>query len=224
MILINKIGFSHFIERTACQDVARITSDYKLVLDGCSASPQSDVGAKLFAHLFSRNPSVTETFTQLLALYESDNDIINHLLFTIMLTKETPDAFHVRVAGDGVIICQTHDDAFTYETINQNNTPAYYAYNFITPERLNQFREGVSFTTFTYDKTKYKNVGVATDGLTDLLNSSHKEKFEHFLRTNKQNRINLLLNQLQNEAYKHYSGIKMAASPTYLNDDISIAF
>lgn len=223
-IFINKIGIDHALEWRNCQDYGFINDTFKCVVDGCSEGKHSDVGAKTFCHLFSKNESIDETFKTLTSIYSNFDDIKNHLLFTILFVTEDENNFYVNIAGDGIIIKQNQNNEIEYDVIEQNNSPSYYAYNFVPKQFLKMYQEGVDFNIYTFSKNDYKNIGVATDGLSYLIDSEYKDTFEQFLVNKKENRIRLLLNKIHKEALKHELNNKNFDEPLFLKDDITIVF
>lgn len=207
-MIINKIGYEHIESGLNCQDFGIEYDNKKLVMDGCSGSIHSEVGAKLFAHLMKKNKmSPQTTFSTLTKIFTEDNEINDHLLFTILSLVELEDSFSVDICGDGYIIKQRYDDTLEYEKIGEGNMPPYYAYNFINKDKLSKYKEGTFFETRTYSKEDYKAIGIATDGLQYILDSYYKDEFEQYLILRKLNRIKLLINR----EHRHFK------------DDITIA-
>ncbi len=177
-------------------------------MDGCSEGLHSEVGAKLFAHLFSnsKTKSVFECFNKLTEIFCSYEDVKNHLLFTILCLYEDNENYSVDVCGDGYIIMQSHDDSLDYKKLGEGDTPEYYAYNFVNPEYLSKYKGGVSFNRHILSKRDYKAIGLASDGLEYILNSPFKEEFEKYFLLRKEFPIRRLINR------EH----------TYFKDDITI--
>lgn len=223
-IFVNKIGMEHALEWKPCQDDGFVSSRMKCVVDGCSEGRYSHIGARLFCHLFQQSESIEETFTMLTNMYPTFEDMKDHLLFTILYVTEDEESFTVHSAGDGVIIKQHHDDTFSYDVIDQDNSPSYYAYNYVPKEYLRKYQDGVEMIVRVYDKSEFKNIGVASDGLMYLLESPFKEEFERYLGEGKENRIKLLLNKIHRKSFLHTLQHQQYPEPISLKDDITIAF
>lgn len=200
-MLITKMGFEHMLAGVNCQDFSLDTPAMKCVVDGCSEGLNSEVGTKLFIYFLKQGLSIEAIFERLVSIFPHYQDIRNHLLFTILLLKETETEFVVQECGDGFIILQRHDDTFEYEKIDYNGIPPYYAYNYIGKEHLSLYAEGVRFNIHRYTKTEYKAVGIASDGVEYILKSDFKEQFEKHLRERKIAPIKRLINRNSNYQY-----------------------
>ncbi len=209
-MVIVKMGKEHLDSGTNCQDYAIEIDDLKMIVDGCSSCVNSEVGAKLFCNLFPKSGfDVRRTFSVLKALYDSDDDLKNNLLFTINMVREHDDYFEVSTCGDGYIIKEKLDGTIEYESFDYDNAPPYYAYNLLYNKNcLSKYKDGVDFKRNIYLKSEYKNIGVSSDGLQYIVNSSHKDEFEKILKTGKSLKMKLFINRNINE----------------FKDDMSIAF
>ena len=213
-MFINKIGYEHIEKGLNCQDFGFEYGNIKCVMDGCSASKHSEVGVKLFSHLFSKGLNIYECFNKLLEIFPDYHDIENHLLFTVLCVSENDDEYVVDICGDGYIIKQKYDNSIEYEKIGEGNTPPYFAYNFVPQSRLPKYKDGVVFERHIFTKSEYKAIGVASDGLEYILNSPFKEEFEQLLIRRKEFPIRRLINREQK--YIEDGIVK------YFSDDISI--
>ena len=214
-MFINKIGYSHLEKGLNNQDYGFIHNNIKCVVDGCSEGLHSEVGVKLFCHMYENLgcPIIsTKDFFNVIfnsnIINNKPNSIKDFLLFTILFVEELEEHFVVYSCGDGIIIKQKHDDILEYEIIEQNNKPKYYAYNYISEEYLSDYKNGVNFDLRYYKKDKYKSIGIASDGLQYILNSDFKEEFEKSLIKRKEFAIKRLINR-EHKLFK---------------DDITIAF
>jgi hypothetical protein len=194
-MLIHKIGYEHSQEWKNCQDFGFIDEKVKCVVDGCSEGLHSEVGAKLFCQLFQKTRNADESFQLMLPLFSTFEDIKQHLLFTILYVLEDDENFYVYAAGDGYVIKRSVDDVLSYEKIDFDNSPPYYAYNFVDKKYLKKYQEGVVFELRSYAKSDYKSIGVATDGLHYVLRSEMKEPFEQALLEDKKFNILRLFNR-----------------------------
>jgi hypothetical protein len=208
-MFINKIGYDHLEYGRNCQDSGFIYNNIKCVVDGCSEGLNSEVGAKLFCHLFKENLNIELTFSKLLNIFTTAETIKENILFTIIYVTEMDTYFEANICGDGYIVLQNNNDDIEYHKIDFANKPPYYAYNFFDKDLLLDYKNGVSFTKIIFDKTKYKKVGCASDGLRYILgNEDLKQEFEEYLKKDKETRIKLMINR---ECKK-------------IKDDITIAF
>ncbi len=206
-MFINKIGYYHIEYGINCQDFGIELNNKKIVLDGCSQGLHSEVGVKLFAHLY-KNYTVQEAFCVLTELFSTPTDILNYLCFTILSVYENEDNFITSVCGDGYIIKQKLDNTIEFEKFDYEGSPPYYIYNYINSQYLKKYQDGVDFLIKSYSKKEYKNIGIATDGIEYILNSPFKEEFEKYLIEQKAVAIKRLINR-ENK---------------YFKDDITIAF
>lgn len=212
-MFINKIGKYHIDNGLNCQDFGAIWSDRKWVLDGCSESIHSDAGVKMFSHMYSDPeflPNAHRIMKRLISSFEmTRHDIKNFLCFTILHVFETDEVFSVEHCGDGYIIAEKHTGEIIITKLDDGEYPKYYAYNFIDPEFLTHYKEGVDFTNIRYSKEIYKNVGVATDGLRYAFEDKWiYEEFLEILKSGKEVAMKRFINR----------NIK------YFKDDITIAF
>ena len=122
--------------------------------------------------------------------------IFENYCFTILACLEYEDEFVVYSCGDGYII--TEDAAgIAFEKLDDGEFPAYYIYNWINPEKLSDYKEGVDFKVSHYPKDKYINVGVASDGLRYFgdLYEPEQCKFLEMLSNGKTAQIEMLVNR-----------------------------
>jgi len=208
-MFINKIGYEHKEYGTNCQDYGWIYNNIKCVVDGCSAGLHSEVGAKLFCELFKIENNIDNIFQKIfLTLDNSPENIKNYMCFTIMFVTENENNFIVKYCGDGYIIKQKHDNSIEFDKIDDGEYPKYYAYNYLDKKYLSHYQDGVSFEQILFPKTKYKNIGVSTDGLRFIFNKEFEQEFIKLLALNKEVAIKRLINR-ENK---------------YFKDDITIAF
>lgn len=222
-MFVNKIGTQHIEFGTNCQDFGIINkinenSMFKMVCDGCSEGLHSEVGAKLFTHLISKKENMEVTWDKIFKniinlIGDSASSIKDFLCFTVLYVYQQIDVFKVSYCGDGYIILQDLEGNITFKEIDNGEYPKYYAYNFMNPEYLKQYKEGVEFTTEYFYATEYKNVGVASDGIRFIVNCEPKDymlkdEFIEILKSGKESRMKRFIN-------KHYNIFK---------DDVTIAF
>lgn len=215
IMFINKIGYSHWELGGNNHDYGFAEDHLKCVVDGCSEGLHSEVGVKLFCLLLKNldwvkwTDAVEYVFKKIMTITGDHPSIIkNYLLFTILLLEEKIDHYKVNTCGDGIIIKELFDNSFEYEIINQNNTPLYYGYKFVPSNYFLEKIGKVKFTEFIFPKDQYKTIGIASDGLSFILNSEFKEEFEEYLRERKEVKIKRLINR----EHRHFK------------DDITIVF
>lgn len=122
--------------------------------------------------------------------------IFENYCFTILACFEYEDEFVVYSCGDGYII-KEDKEGITFEKLDDGEFPAYYIYNWIDPEKLSGYKEGVDFKVSRYTKTEYTNVGVASDGLRFFndLYEPEQYKFKEMLSKGKTAQIEMLINR-----------------------------
>lgn len=178
---------------------------FKLVCDGCSDAKISEVGSILFTakleeykyekfntqYDYSFEYIVNKIFINMLECYPFNNYInihdedmafklINMYAFTVLSVIEDSDSFEVNFCGDGYIILQDNNDNISFKKIDNGNYPKYYIYNFIRPQFLIAYKDGVKFESKIYNKNKYKRIGIASDGIRFVLDSNDENLINEF--------------------------------------------
>lgn len=198
-MFINKIGMEHLKIGMNCQDYGFVGERSSYVCDGCSEGKHSEVGAKLFCHLKQRTDyDATDIFSMMIDVIGGNpNWKRDFLSFTILRLAECTDYFTVSYCGDGYIILQDHDGNITFEELSDGEYPKYYIYNYIEPEYLKHYKDGVSFSQKTYSKEKYAKVGIASDGLRYILQADEelKQEFINCLKSGKELKTKLFINR-----------------------------
>lgn len=199
-MFINKIGMEHLETGMNCQDYGFVGERSSYVCDGCSEGKHSEVGVKLFCHLLQRTTlfDVDGIFEKMCKLIGDKAEWKRDFLsFTILRLAETPYSWIVNNCGDGYIILQDHSGNITFEELSDGAYPKYYIYNYIEPEYLKHYRDGVSFSQKTYPKEKYAKVGIASDGLRYILQASEemKQEFISCLKSGKELKVKLFINR-----------------------------
>lgn len=204
-MFINKIGMEHLESGMNCQDYGFIGEHSSYVCDGCSEGKHSEVGAKLFCHLKETTlHDVNEIFSAMCNLIgETPKWKRDFMSFTILRLSETEVEFYVNYCGDGYIILQDHDGNITFEELSDGEYPKYYIYNYIPPEYLKHYKDGVSFSQKTYSKEEYAKVGIASDGLRYILQADEelKQEFINCLKSGKELKTKLFINR-NNKIFK----------------------
>lgn len=198
-MFINKIGMEHLETGMNCQDYGFVGERSSYVCDGCSEGKHSEVGAKLFCHLKQRTDyDATDIFSMMIDVIGGNpNWKRDFLSFTILRLAECVDDFTVSYCGDGYIILQDHDGNITFEELSDGEYPKYYIYNYIEPEYLKHYKDGVSFSQKAYSKEQYVKVGIASDGLRYILQADEelKQEFINCLKSGKELKTKLFINR-----------------------------
>lgn len=199
-MFINKIGMEHLESGMNCQDYGFEGDVLSIVCDGCSEGKHSEVGAKLYCLLMSRDGYFPEkTFSDLIPIIGKRlQDMKDYMSFTILnLYDGKEEGFIVEYCGDGYIILQDHDGNITFEELSDGEYPKYYIYNYIAPEYLKHYKDGVSFSQKTYSKEEYAKVGIASDGLRYILQADEelKQEFINCLKSGKELKTKLFINR-----------------------------
>lgn len=235
-MIVNKIGFEHIFQGTNCQDSGVEFKNIKCVVDGCSGSTDSEVGAKLFCHLLTEmytekmdiNDLVKLIFDKLLMTFTNDDSIDKYLLFTILILVEEENEFILYESGDGVVLKTDIENNIQYEIIEYNNYPPYFAYNYMNKENMKQYKEQLELKKHIYSKSIYNNIGIASDGLNYLINSNQKLFFEKCIQIKNKNKINLLINRCTNyhlnKQFLNNSNVDLSNPLPNLKDDITIVY
>lgn len=182
-----------------CQDYGFVGERSSYVCDGCSEGKHSEVGAKLFSHLRKNSIlSIDEIFIRIRELIGGDTKTLKDFMsFTILRLAESPGDFVVNYCGDGYIILQDHGGNITFEELSDGEYPKYYIYNYIEPEYLKHYKDGVSFSQKTFSKEEYAKVGIASDGLRYILQADEelKQEFINCLKSGKELKTKLFINR-----------------------------
>lgn len=211
-MFVNKIGQEHITMGMNCQDYGYEDHLNKVVCDGCSEGQHSEVGAKIFCHLFDIGETIHGMFDNWLfpMFGQSSKSIKDYLCFTILRVFEADDSFEVVNCGDGYIILEDIDGNISFVELSDGEYPKYYAYNYCNPDSLKHYKNGVDLEQHTYSKEEYKNVGVASDGLRYILRLDEElvNEFVELLKLKNAVKIKRFINRNQKA----------------LKDDITIVF
>ena len=200
-MFINKIGMEHLESGMNCQDYGYENKNkFSLICDGCSQGKHSEVGAKIFCHLRKeRMMGTDQSFETAIHLFGDLPSVLkDYMSFTILELMEWENLGSVvTFCGDGYIILQDHDGNITFEELSDGEYPKYYIYNYIPPEYLKHYKDGVSFSQKTYSKEKYAKVGIASDGLRYILQADEelREEFINCLKSGKELKTKLFINR-----------------------------
>lgn len=197
-MFINKIGMEHLEMGMNCQDYGRAGDTWAVVCDGCSEGKHSEVGSKLYCHLFDNWKFPNENIEKMISVIGNvPKSLKDYLSFTILELSQDEIAFEVMYCGDGYIILQDHDGNITFEELSDGEYPKYYIYNYIEPEYLKHYKDGVSFSQKTFSKEEYAKVGIASDGLRYILKADEelKQEFINCLKSGKELKTKLFINR-----------------------------
>lgn len=203
-MVVTKIGQQHIEYGINCQDYGIEKNGVKIVCDGCSEGKHSEVGAKTFCHLMEHGkdmaslPSVFEKMVEMFG--QTSATIRDFLCFTILMVTETEDEFIVTYCGDGYIIQEFVDGRFITEELNDGEYPKYFAYNYVDPDSLKYYKDGVSLQTRAFPKDTYKNIGVASDGIRFAVKNADDEIHKGFvdaIRSGKSGKLKRFINKNQ---------------------------
>lgn len=198
-MFINKIGMEHLESGMNCQDYGYEGDRVAVVCDGCSEGKHSEVGAKLYTHLWGeREFGNSHCFQKLIDFFGNSAKVLrDYMSFTILQLFYGYEENVVQYCGDGYIILQDHDGNITFEELSDGEYPKYYIYNYIQPEYLKHYKDGVSFSQKTFSKEKYVKVGIASDGLRYILqvDEALKQEFINCLKSGKELKTKLFINR-----------------------------
>ena len=155
---------------------------------------------------------VNTVIEKMLSICNDTAFVFENYCFTILACLEYEDEFVVYSCGDGFIIKENLEE-ISFEKLDDGEYPAYYIYNWIDPEKLIGYKEGVEFKVSRYSKKDYINIGVASDGLRffDDLYEPEQFKFKDNLSVAKSAQIQMLINRNNQKR-------------SVFQDDISICF
>lgn len=198
-MFINKIGMEHLETGMNCQDYGFEGDRVAVVCDGCSQGKHSEVGAKLYSYLWGEMEfSHIYCFQKMIGIFgKSKNVLKDYMSFTILHLIYGSDESIVQYCGDGYIILQDHDGSITFEELSDGEYPKYYIYNYIDPQYLKHYKDGVSFSQKTFSKEEYAKVGIASDGLRYILQADEelREDFINCLKSGKELKTKLFINR-----------------------------
>ena len=244
-MLINKIGSYHTSNGINNQDSGFEFQNINCIVDGCSGGKHSEVGAKLyvkklFEYLKQREAignvdkieinDLVKIFENILGFVarslenysEYLIDVHNYMLFTILYLEEDQEGWDFFICGDGFVITQDLEDKIKFFDIDHASAPMYLAYSYVKEESLDlpEIEKGFSknppFKVFRFSKDEFKAVGIASDGISYVVNTHYEETFKKLLLSRKDFLINRFINKM------NYSVSKVGGSG-FFKDDITIA-
>lgn len=202
-----------------------------IVCDGCSEGQHSEVGAALLAEFLSRRAEnlLSEGFQLvevpdllyhwalqflkslsgwILGMDYSQNNLTgfakDYLLATVVGFIVGDDQTVVFSAGDGLILVNDHASV-----LNQDNRPAYLAYDILNPAHLTENRTRNGFETQIYDTEAIERLAIWTDGFDPVLAHDLTELAAHPRAL--QRKLNVWSSQKR--FHDDTTGILLVASP-----------
>ena len=188
------IGSTHSV----CQDYAIARRGYVVLSDGCSSSPDTDIGARLLVKALDQRIS---TATDIEALHKEAARIALGWAKMLGLPAQSVDAtllsahvagddLVIACSGDGVIILESPSGALDVYTISSPSGYPFYPSYVHQPERLaelvannrctKQIKHGERITTsdaltiaFKLNVADYKYAAIASDGLNSFFHTQH---------------------------------------------------
>ncbi len=171
----------------------------KVVMDGCGSCEYSLIGVLMFEQEFKKrateieiNPDnlediIKEIFGKMLQFDNGIQFILDNYLFTILICFEYEDRFEVCTCGDGFILYVYDGQIFFKELEGSEKNeegkilPNYFAYDLDEVRgKLSNYKNGTEFELCTFEKARFSNVGVASDGLRFCKSLDSEEKSQLF--------------------------------------------
>jgi hypothetical protein len=183
------IGSTHSL----CQDYVIARNDYVILSDGCSSSPDTDIGARLLVKALDQNlrqpASIEElhkesarvalAWAKMIGLPPESVDA------TLMSIHIAGDEVVIACSGDGVILLESQTGDLDFYTISSPSGYPFYPSYVHQPDRLaelvandrhiKEIRHSSDITisdsltiTFKLNLADYKYAAVASDGMTSF--------------------------------------------------------
>jgi hypothetical protein len=167
------LGATHSL----CHDYVIARDDYVILSDGCSSSPDTDIGARLLVKALAqslRKPTGIEE------LHKGAAKTALNWANTIGLPPESVDAtlmsIHVNgdelviaCSGDGVIMLESRAGILDVHTISSPSGYPFYPSYLHQPDRLAVLVHNDRCTkTFKFNVADYKYAAIASDGMTSF--------------------------------------------------------
>lgn len=213
MFNYTKIGFSHMMNRTNCQDMS---SSYKtkedksvaIICDGCGSTPFAEIGSIIFTRLFRlRYTSIDENvekiaykcYEDMIKFLSDNNDqhidstISNFCLFTIIIAVEKEDQFEVYSIGDGYIMSIKQNKDIEYSVLEDDPVyPKFLGYHYISnKDNLLVYNNpgDIFFRKNIFSKNEYSNIIIFSDGVRYILDEATNKIDSNLLRKEFENII-----------------------------------
>ncbi|MFT5683914.1 MAG: hypothetical protein ACI8RZ_004846 [Myxococcota bacterium] len=164
------IGSSH----TVCQDYARAADDLALLSDGCSGSPDTDIGARLLVTAALMESVVDDglpmraaqtarrwAVTQGLAVPQRTPGCLDA---TLLLAWRDGDHLRALIAGDGAVAVRYRDGRTVCHRIDHGAAPPYPIYHH-QPDRLACLTAPIAPVCFSVPTSEVDLLAVLSDGV-----------------------------------------------------------
>src|SRR5689334_1486619 len=174
------IGSTHAV----CQDYAIARHDYVVLSDGCSSSPDTDIGARLLvlaldqiltahatgeiAELHADAARTALEWADMLGLPAQCVDA------TLLSAHVTNDELIIACSGDGVIILETQSGALDFRPISSPSGYPFYPSYLHQPDRLREMlahNRCTKTSVLKFNVADYKYAAIASDGLTSFFHT-----------------------------------------------------
>ena len=172
------IGSTHPI----CQDYAIARDRYVILSDGCSSSPDTDIGARLLvraldqllissrdiADLHADAARTALTWANLLGLAPESVDA------TLLSVHIKNDDLIIACSGDGVIILESQSGALDVHPISSPSGYPFYPSYLHQPDRLHEMvshNRSTETIVLQLNAAAYKYAAIASDGLTSFFHT-----------------------------------------------------
>jgi len=193
---IINIGSTHSL----CQDYAIARNGYVILSDGCSSSPDTDIGARLLARALDQALSAHPT-TEIASLHQDAARTALDWANMLRLPSQSVDATLLSVhvsgedvivacSGDGVIILESHTHVLDIYAISSPSGYPFYPTYVHQPDRLAELINNDRSTktikdlrstnlttsnsltvTFKFHVADYKYAAIASDGINSFFHT-----------------------------------------------------
>lgn len=182
------IGSSHAV----CQDYAIARTDYVILSDGCSSSPDTDIGARLLVRALDQllsTPASKEIaelhadaartalgWAEMLGLPAQSVDA------TLLSAHVTNEELIIACSGDGVIILERKSGVLDVHPISSPSGYPFYPSYLYQPDRLSEMisqNRCTNTITFKLNAADYKYAAIASDGLTSFFHTQPTATGKH---------------------------------------------
>ena len=164
------IGSTH----TVCQDYARTNGHLALLSDGCSGSPDTDIGARLLVNAALLEPVIDATLPRRAAArarqwaLSQGLGVPDHtpgcLDATLLLAWRRGGHLHALVAGDGAVALRHRSGRIELHRIDHGAAPPYPIYHH-QPDRLACLSAPIAPAALTVPVDEYDLLAVLSDGV-----------------------------------------------------------
>lgn len=164
------IGSAH----TVCQDYARTNGHLALLSDGCSGSPDTDIGARLLVTAALMEPMIDAALPQRAAARARQWALAQGLGVpertpgcldaTLLLAWRHEDHLHALVAGDGAVALRHRSGRIVLHRVEHGAAPPYPIYHH-QPARLACLSASMEPAAFSVPVNEYDLLAVLSDGV-----------------------------------------------------------